>query len=103
MLLRAGSKADRAVRSWSDFYAPEDAFCSRVPLPNGAGGKFRAQRVALGYSAFQSAMGRAHNAYFERPEVLEAIIRETGHQRPKQLAGRGRRIGFIELRHVLRQ
>ena len=43
------------VTSWSDFYAPEDAFCSRVPLREGANGKFRSRRVTLGYSAFQSA------------------------------------------------
>jgi hypothetical protein len=68
----------QAVQSWSDFYAPEDAFCSRVPLMDGAGGKFHARRVALGYSMLKSATGRAHNAYFERPEVLRAIMGDAG-------------------------
>lgn len=67
--LRAG-----AVRSWLDFYAPEDAFCSRVPLDEVAEGKFSARRIGLGQSRLAAATGQAHNAYFAHHGVLEAIL-----------------------------
>ena len=63
-----------AVRSWSDFYAPKDAFCSRVPLMDLLEQKFQARQISLGYSWFDSLIGRAHNAYFDDPEVLTRIL-----------------------------
>jgi hypothetical protein len=63
-----------AISAWADFYAEEDAFCTKVPLPDGAQGKFRSRRVWLGYSPTKAALGRAHNAYFQHPEVLDYIM-----------------------------
>jgi uncharacterized protein YjhX (UPF0386 family) len=63
-----------AVRSWSDFYAPEDAFCSRVPLTDLLEQKFHARQISLGFSWFNSLIGRAHSAYFDNAEVLTRIL-----------------------------
>jgi len=65
------------VRSWIDFYAVEDAFCSKVPLTGGDQGKFVSHRLSLNYTSFQSAVGLAHNAYFYHPDVLGLLIPAT--------------------------
>jgi hypothetical protein len=62
------------LRSWTDYYAEEDAFCSRVPLNEVKGNKFTANRVNLGYSAFKAWTGQAHNAYFSNAEVLRVLV-----------------------------
>jgi hypothetical protein len=71
----------KTVRSWSDFYDPKDAFCSCVPLTDleekfhaDLEEKFHARQISLGYSWFESLMGRAHSAYFDDPEVLTRIL-----------------------------
>jgi hypothetical protein len=70
-----------AVRSWLDFHAPEDAFCSPVPLEDGAAGKFRSRPVDLGQSPVASALGQAHNLYFGHAEILDVIVGEPGRDR----------------------
>jgi len=66
------------VRSWMDFFDERDALCSKVPLENG--GKFQFEQIELApytklpYTKIKSALGMAHNAYFEHPAVLAKIL-----------------------------
>lgn len=57
---------------WSDFYAPADAFCSRVPV-DPAHPKFTAHLIEIGGTWPEAALGLRHAAYFEHAQVIELI------------------------------
>ncbi|RQS65787.1 hypothetical protein DID96_25525 [Burkholderia sp. Bp8963] len=65
-------KASALVCRWLDFYALTDSLCSKVPLGNES--KCSNEGVALGYSEFEAFLGLAHDAYFEHPRVLQAVL-----------------------------
>ncbi|QBR03204.1 hypothetical protein [Paraburkholderia pallida] len=60
------------VRRWIDFYALTDSLCSKVPLADEP--KCSHEGIELGYSEFEAFLGLAHDAYFEHPRVLEAVL-----------------------------
>jgi hypothetical protein len=66
--------SSRRVRAWTDFYSEEDPLCSRVPLPDGAGGKFAGHRVTLGHGILDRLSGAAHNAYFAHPAIFDVLF-----------------------------
>jgi len=71
--------ASTAVSRWIDVYATADGFCSRVPLPDGAGcGCFTAHEVSLPAPRLAAAFGRVHDAYFAHPDVLKAVLGSPG-------------------------
>lgn len=61
------------VKAWTDFYAPEDPFCSKVPIAEDPSGKFRAEQIDLDATARAAGVVGLHDAYFHRAEVLDLV------------------------------
>ena len=60
------------LKTWKDFYAPMDAFCTRIPA--GPSPKFARAEIELGMSFVEGASGMAHDRYFTDYRVLSAIL-----------------------------
>ncbi|MEM5340018.1 hypothetical protein [Paraburkholderia azotifigens] len=77
-----------SVRSWSDFFARNDAFCSGVPLEGDLHKKFSNRELNFRYKTWDSMMGCAHNAYVFDTLVLDTLLGRTDASAPAVLTTR---------------